>query len=49
MIYHARNYKGIEGDPLWDPNRHACVQPIEWSEDGLPIWGTPQKEILLAE
>ncbi|WP_456297202.1 family 43 glycosylhydrolase [Vibrio sp. AK197] len=45
MIYHARNYKGIEGDPLWDPNRHACIQPVFWSEDGLPIFGSPQNEI----
>ncbi len=45
MIYHARNYKGIDGDPLWDPNRHACVHPIQWSEHGEPIFGTPQNQI----
>lgn len=41
MIYHARNYTGIEGDPLWDPNRHACVQSFVWDEKGFPVFGTP--------
>lgn len=29
MIYHAREYKDIEGDPLHDPNRHAMMVPLD--------------------
>jgi GH43 family beta-xylosidase len=41
MIYHARNYHEIVGDPLWDPNRHARAQVFTWNEDGTPNFGTP--------
>lgn len=41
LIYHARNYRDIEGDPLWDPNRHARAQEIFWNEDGTPHFGKP--------
>ncbi|MEI2281469.1 family 43 glycosylhydrolase [Paenibacillus polysaccharolyticus] len=41
LIYHARNYKEIEGDPLYDPNRHARAQVIHWNEDGTPNFGIP--------
>lgn len=41
LIYHARNYKEITGDPLYDPNRHACGQTFSWNEDGTPNFGTP--------
>ncbi|WP_088103525.1 glycoside hydrolase family 43 protein [Halalkalibacter urbisdiaboli] len=41
MIYHARNYKEIEGDPLYDPNRHTRAQVITWDEDGFPVFGEP--------
>lgn len=41
LVYHARNYKEIEGDPLYDPNRHTRVQPISWNEDGTPHFGVP--------
>jgi len=36
MIYHARNYKEIKGDPLRDPNRHTRVRILYWTEDGMP-------------
>src|SRR5690625_5373007 len=26
LVYHARTYTRIEGNPLYDPNRHACAQ-----------------------
>lgn len=48
MIYHARNYTEIEGDPLWDPNRHACVHHLTWDRDGHPVFGAPDTEIDLA-
>ncbi|CAM3686361.1 family 43 glycosylhydrolase [Marinicrinis lubricantis] len=41
LVYHARNYKQIEGDPLYDPNRHTRVQLLEWNEDGTPNFGIP--------
>ena len=44
MIYHARNYKEIEGDPLYDPNRHARVKVIEWDEAGYPVFGVPMAD-----
>lgn len=34
MIYHARDYTDIVGDPLVDPNRHACVTQVRWTPDG---------------
>src|SRR5699024_4101492 len=40
-VYHARTYTEIEGDPLRDPNRHACAQLLPFDEDGRPLWGTP--------
>ncbi|WP_096438635.1 glycoside hydrolase family 43 protein [Alteribacter populi] len=44
LIYHGRNYKEIEGDPLYDPNRHTRAQVIEWDEDGFPIFGEPKPD-----
>ena len=39
MIYHARQYDEIEGDPLYDPNRHAYRMRIEWDEStGYPVF-----------
>jgi GH43 family beta-xylosidase len=26
LVYHARNYTEIEGDPLYDPNRHTRLK-----------------------
>lgn len=44
LVYHARSYKEIEGNPLYDPNRHARVQVIEWNEDGTPNFGIPRAD-----
>ncbi|WP_243735068.1 glycoside hydrolase family 43 protein [Paenibacillus turpanensis] len=41
MVYHARNYKDIQGDPLYDPNRHTRAQAFSWKEDGTPEFGVP--------
>lgn len=41
LIYHARNYRDIVGDPLWDPNRHTRAQAFSWNEDGTPDFGKP--------
>jgi GH43 family beta-xylosidase len=41
IVYHARNYEFIEGNPLYDPNRHTRVQKFTWNEDGTPNFGVP--------
>lgn len=41
IVYHARNYKEIVGDPLYDPNRHTRAQVFGWNEDGTPNFGIP--------
>jgi GH43 family beta-xylosidase len=38
MVYHARTYLEIEGDPLYDPNRHAMAMKVEWDEKGYPVF-----------
>ena len=35
MVYHARNYHDIKGDPLNDPNRHTRVQMIKVNKEGI--------------
>ena len=39
MVYHARTEKVIEGNPLYNPNRHAMLMKIDFGEDGAPIFG----------
>lgn len=41
LVYHARDYKQITGDPLYDPNRHTRVQKLYWHPDGTPLFGVP--------
>jgi len=41
LVYHARDYRDITGDPLYDPNRHTRVQKLVWHEDGTPLFGVP--------
>jgi GH43 family beta-xylosidase len=41
LVYHARDYRDIVGDPLFDPNRHARVQKVYWHPDGTPLFGVP--------
>ncbi|QDY41000.1 glycoside hydrolase family 43 protein [Candidatus Pantoea soli] len=41
LVYHARNYTEIEGDPLWDPNRHTRLKHFAWRKDGTPDFGVP--------
>ena len=36
LVYHARDYRDITGDPLYDPNRHAFAKAITWTDDGRP-------------
>ncbi|MCC9168701.1 glycoside hydrolase family 43 protein [Pontibacter harenae] len=39
MIYHARDYKEIDGEPLYDPNRHTRARVLLWTKDGMPYFG----------
>lgn len=41
LVYHARDYEKINGDPLNDPNRHTRLQPFTWNKDGAPNFGAP--------
>lgn len=43
LVYHARTYTEIEGDPLWNPDRHTFVKPLRWSADGMPVFGKPSR------
>ncbi|TDN59631.1 glycoside hydrolase family 43 protein [Scandinavium goeteborgense] len=46
LVYHARNYTEIEGDPLYDPNRHTRLKVIRWKENGMPDFGIPHADSL---
>jgi GH43 family beta-xylosidase len=37
-VYHARTYEAIQGDPLYDPNRHTMLMKMNWTEGGTPIF-----------
>lgn len=41
LVFHARDYETIKGDPLFDPNRHTRVQPIVYRADGTPVFNPP--------
>lgn len=43
LVYHARTYTEIVGDPLWNPDRHTFVKPLRWSADGMPRFGRPSR------
>ncbi|SNS11734.1 Beta-xylosidase, GH43 family [Sphingomonas laterariae] len=41
LVYHGRDYEGITGDPLFDPNRHTRIQRLYYNADGTPDFGIP--------
>jgi GH43 family beta-xylosidase len=41
MVYHARNYRHIDGPELRNPDRHTRAQYVEWRSDGTPDFGVP--------
>ena len=41
LVFHARDYEKIVGDPLFDPNRHTRVQPIRYDAAGVPQFDPP--------
>lgn len=48
LVYHARPYDEIDGDPLYDPNRHAYLAGIEWN-DGFPVFRLENWKAILGE
>lgn len=38
MVYHARPYDEIVGDPLYDINRHGYRLTVRWDEEGMPVF-----------
>lgn len=36
LIYHARDYREIQGNPLADPNRDARARILTWTKKGWP-------------
>lgn len=38
MIYHARQYDTIIGNPLYDANRHVFRMKVNWNAKGNPIF-----------
>lgn len=41
LVFHARSYRDIVGNPLFDPNRHGRIQPFFYDEAGYPVFGLP--------
>ena len=45
MVFHARTYAEVEGDPLYDPNRHAMLMKINWDEQDRPVFQFKKSDI----
>lgn len=43
LVYHARDYEAIKGDPLFDPNRHTRAQYFGYDPAGIPMFGEPAR------
>lgn len=41
IVYHARNYREIKGNPLFDPNRHARAEYVRFDAAGVPRFMPP--------
>lgn len=37
-VFHARTYAEVQGDPLYDPNRHAMLLRLQWDEQDRPVF-----------
>jgi GH43 family beta-xylosidase len=44
LVFHARSYEEILGDPLDNPDRHCRIQTFGWAADGTPDFGYPLPE-----
>jgi GH43 family beta-xylosidase len=38
LVYHARAYRDITGDPLYDPNRDTRAEVVGWDAGGTPLF-----------
>lgn len=38
MVYHARTEEKIEGNPLYNPNRHAYLMKVGWDQEDWPVF-----------
>lgn len=38
LVYHARDYRDIVGDPLNNPDRHTRASVLSWRPDGTPVF-----------
>ncbi|WP_248924536.1 family 43 glycosylhydrolase [Paenibacillus hamazuiensis] len=47
LVFHARTYKEIVGDPLYDPNRHTFVSKLQWHPDGTPDFASSARRTYL--
>ncbi len=41
LVYHGRDYEKIEGDPLFNPDRHTRIQRLYFDANGQPDFGVP--------
>lgn len=41
LVYHARSYRDIEGDPLNNPDRAIRAQLLPFDASGVPVFGAP--------
>lgn len=41
LVYHGRDYEAIEGDPLFNPDRHTRIQRLYFDAQGRPDFGVP--------
>ncbi|MDS0526751.1 family 43 glycosylhydrolase [Clostridium sp. SHJSY1] len=46
LVYHARSYAEISGDPLNDPNRGARILRVHWNSDGTPNLRMSNEDVL---
>ena len=44
MIYHARTEEEITGNPLYNPNRHAMLMKVTWSDKETPVFSLTEKQ-----
>jgi GH43 family beta-xylosidase len=47
LVYHARDYLDLQGNPLSDPNRHTYIRSIKWTTEGFPDFGQEESNDLL--
>lgn len=38
LVYHGRTETAMEGDPLYNPNRHTMLMKIRWDEQSRPVF-----------